>query len=82
MFDTTEALCKEIGTEIFFPDLSESYLSYYAKRVCNKCPIINECRDYAIANPELIGIWGGTSARQRDQIRRDNGRRIQPRKAS
>jgi len=31
MFDTTNALCKEIGSEIFFPEKHEAYLVTYAK---------------------------------------------------
>lgn len=31
-----------------------------AKRVCRTCPIMMECRAYAIRNEERLGVWGGT----------------------
>jgi len=70
MFDTTNALCKEIGSDIFFPERHEAYLTRYAKRVCERCPLIQECREYAVKNTDLVGIWGGTSTLERDNLRR------------
>jgi len=69
MFDTTQALCKEIGSDIFFPEKHEAYLTRYAKWVCKRCPLIQECREYAMQNEELVGIWGGTSTLERNNLR-------------
>lgn len=41
-----------------------------AKAVCNSCPVVEECLAEALANPWMLGIWGGTSERQRLAIRR------------
>jgi len=59
-------LCKKEDPELFFPE-TYSLLSQVnvAKAICNKCPLIAECRDYALANPDLDGIWGGTTPRER-----------------
>lgn len=43
-----------------------------ATKLCGGCPVINECLAYALTNPEVEGIWGGTT---------DNGRAILRRKA-
>ncbi|NDD53584.1 WhiB family transcriptional regulator [bacterium] len=38
-----------------------------AKRICKKCPHLNECADYGIRN-EVIGIWGALSTKERAHI--------------
>jgi WhiB family redox-sensing transcriptional regulator len=40
-----------------------------AQRVCASCPVRGECAGYAMADPELVGVWGGTSGRQRRAMR-------------
>lgn len=35
--------------------------------VCNKCPVQDLCRTYAIAHNEL-GVWGGTTQTERSRI--------------
>lgn len=39
-----------------------------AVKICQKCPIIDKCREYAITNNE-IGVWGGTTEKQRRKLR-------------
>lgn len=41
-----------------------------AKRLCDGCAVKSECLDYAIANDERFGVWGGASAEEREAIRR------------
>jgi WhiB family redox-sensing transcriptional regulator len=36
-----------------------------AKRHCARCPVREACRDYAIANDETDGVWGGLTADER-----------------
>jgi WhiB family redox-sensing transcriptional regulator len=40
-----------------------------AKNICRTCPVLSECRDYAMANPSLSGTWGGTTEQDRHRIR-------------
>lgn len=40
-----------------------------AKRLCEACPVKSECLAYALANPELHGIWGGLTPRERSRLR-------------
>jgi hypothetical protein len=42
-----------------------------AKTVCRQCPSLKECRDYALANPEVKGVWGGLSGHERKAMRQD-----------
>ena len=41
-----------------------------AKEVCRGCVVREECLEYALANGEKFGIWGGMSERERRRIRR------------
>lgn len=36
-----------------------------AKQLCAQCPVILACRDHAMRNPELYGVWGGMSENER-----------------
>ena len=59
-------LCAETDPEIFFPDKGHS--TKPAKRICRWCEVSDECLDYALANRERFGVWGGTSERERRLI--------------
>ncbi len=63
-----DALCAQVGTEMFFPDKGGS--SKDAKRICDACPVRQQCLEYALANAENYGIWGGMSERERRALRR------------
>lgn len=41
-----------------------------AKTTCAECPYAQRCLEFALKNPDLQGIWGGTNERQRNRIRR------------
>ena len=41
-----------------------------AKKVCTECEVKVECLEYALANDERFGIWGGLSERERRKLRR------------
>ncbi len=38
--------------------------------MCTSCEVRVECLDYALANDERFGIWGGLSERERRRLRR------------
>ena len=40
-----------------------------AIEICGQCMVKQECTEYALARPDLVGIWGGLSARKRGTIR-------------
>ena len=43
-----------------------------ARAICSGCPVIEHCLAYALDNPELEGVWGGMTTRERDHYRRRN----------
>ncbi len=64
-----QAACRGMDTMIFYPDPEcpeEDILS--AKSVCEQCPVREACLEYALANRERYGIWGGASERERRRI--------------
>jgi len=62
------ALCAQTDPEAFFPEKGGS--TREAKKVCTGCEVRAECLDYALANDERFGIWGGLSERERRKLRR------------
>jgi WhiB family transcriptional regulator, redox-sensing transcriptional regulator len=40
-----------------------------AKAVCRTCPVQQRCLAYALADPALVGIWGGATTTERRQYR-------------
>lgn len=41
-----------------------------ARRFCALCPVRAACREYAIADPSLVGMWGGTTTEERRRLRK------------
>ena len=74
LFETIEdqwqerALCAQTDPEAFFPEKGGS--TREAKRICLGCEVRDECLDYALANDERFGIWGGLSERERRRLKR------------
>ena len=62
------ALCAQTDPEAFFPEKGGS--TREAKRICTGCEVKAECLEYALANDERFGIWGGLSERERRRIKR------------
>lgn len=72
-FDGTQN-CASVGVDIMYS--SERGHAKEVKRdvadvVCRDCPFIKECYNWAIHHEEF-GIWGGTTATERWQIRAKN----------
>lgn len=36
-----------------------------AREVCESCPVMDECRDYALATRQEAGVWGGLTEEER-----------------
>ena len=66
-----EALCAQTDPEAFFPEKGGSTRD--AKSVCGRCDVRADCLDYALANDERFGIWGGLSERERRRLKRRAG---------
>lgn len=60
------AVCAQTDPESFFPEKGCS--TREAKRVCLGCDVREQCLEWALANGERFGIFGGTSERERRKI--------------
>lgn len=63
-----DALCSQTDPEAFFPEKGGS--TREAKKICSQCSVRSECLEYALANDERFGIWGGLSERERRRLKR------------
>lgn len=63
-----DALCREIGQRLFFPEEIQAAAPGVARRVespeaalaaCAICPVMAECRATALARHDRNGVWGG-----------------------
>jgi len=63
-----DAACRGHGAELFVLPSGSADVSY-ARRVCSRCPVTEQCLQFALRDPSTKGIWAGTSARQRDRMR-------------
>ncbi|MGK2880086.1 MAG: WhiB family transcriptional regulator [Mycobacterium sp.] len=63
-----KALCAQTDPEAFFPEKGGS--TREAKRICLGCDVKDACLEYALANDERFGIWGGLSERERRRLKR------------
>lgn len=61
------AACHGQDRQIFFSRQREPTTA--AKVLCSACVVRAACLSYALSEPELVGVWGGTSARERRRIR-------------
>ena len=71
------ALCAEADPDAWFPDRGRRESLTFAKRICGHCPVRAECLDYALSGADTwagiaSGIWGGTTPRERAQLRRQH----------
>lgn len=84
MPDLTNASCKGMDVDLFYDDYliaerhTGGYISTaprqhaYLRRVCLSCPVVQECREYAITH-ERYGFWGGMTAMERHTEREMRG---------
>ena len=62
------AACRDMETDIFFPESDEE--AGPAKAVCARCPVIEPCLSFALANRQEQGVWGGMTETERRRLRR------------
>ena len=62
------AACKGFDTSVFFNKDQASFAA--ARAICRSCPVVDTCAEYALADPHLVGFWGGMTPRERSMVRR------------
>ena len=72
-----EAICRNEDPELFFPvGNSGQALTQVAKAklVCNRCPVTNDCLQWALETGQDAGVWGGMSEEERRALKRKRNR--------
>jgi len=60
----SRAKCRGADPEMFFPDpesVNVRSMRRQAENYCSGCSVIVKCAEYALANGEVSGVWGGTA---------------------
>lgn len=70
--------CLKVDPEIFSPPaevkrgertlFEKQCVERDAKKVCAGCAVIYQCREYALSNRNLPGVWGGLTEGERKNI--------------
>jgi len=63
------AACRGMGTEAFFPTTGRR--GDTARAVCDTCAVRDECMASALDQSDTVGVWAGTTDRDRKWMRRD-----------
>ncbi|MER6917085.1 WhiB family transcriptional regulator [Streptomyces sp. NPDC000594] len=67
------AVCREEDPELFFPigTTGPALLQIdEAKAVCRRCPVMEQCLQWALEADQEHGVWGGLSESERRRMRR------------
>lgn len=68
-----DALCRERPTVEFVPVETRTVAGRDSQaeaiEVCRDCLVRRECGAYALADRELVGVWGGTTTTERTAAR-------------
>ncbi len=60
------AACRGVDPDVFYPVSDEE--AEEAKSICRVCPVREACLEYALANRERDGVWGGATERDRRRM--------------
>jgi WhiB family redox-sensing transcriptional regulator len=63
-----KAACRGMGHAEFVRDEKTDFGP--TRELCDGCPVRTECLETGLANPGLVGLWGGTTERERRELRR------------
>ena len=63
-----QGLCRDphFPKDLWFP--ATERLAAKAKVVCLQCPVVVQCRDWALTHREQAGVWGATSEADREAV--------------
>lgn len=64
--------CRGLDPEVFFPETDEE--ADIAKNICATCDVRVACLEHALSSREKVGVWGGTTERERRRIIRQRRR--------
>ena len=67
------AACRGLDTAIFYHPENERgptrhRREWEAKRICQGCPVVGPCLEWALDTHEPYGVWGGMSVEERQAM--------------
>ena len=68
-----QAVCKEADPNLFYSNKPAEIKQ--AVEICNTCPVRVLCANYAVAENEEYGVWGGLTEADRRQLRKKRSSR-------
>ena len=74
---TERAACRGVDTELFFPVSTQGPALAQieqARAICARCPVLDDCLEFATRTGQRHGIWGGKTAEERRAGQRYRGR--------
>jgi WhiB family redox-sensing transcriptional regulator len=71
-----DALCAQTDPDGFFPEKGGN--GRPAQKVCMSCGVREECLEYALANDQRWGVWGGLSEHERRKVRKQRAKDAGP----
>jgi WhiB family redox-sensing transcriptional regulator len=77
-----DGACRDADPESFFLEpnmrgLNKRTKELNAIKICNTCPVKQECLDHALSIPEYFGVWGGMTEEQRFEILKKRGFKVE-----
>jgi WhiB family redox-sensing transcriptional regulator len=74
--------CRPKDNAVFFPEdyaAGRRQATRLARQLCHDCPHEQECLLWALATRQRYGVWGGTTAYERERLwaRRKNSQPLQ-----
>jgi WhiB family redox-sensing transcriptional regulator len=67
------AVCSDVDPDLFFP-IGTTGLALIqtmeAKAVCRRCPVMEQCLQWALDSRQEAGVWGGLSEDERRAMQR------------
>ncbi|MFE1428401.1 WhiB family transcriptional regulator [Streptomyces fungicidicus] len=67
------AACRTEDPDLFFPIGTSGpalMQTEQAKAVCRRCPVREQCLEWALDTGQSVGVWGGTSETERRALKR------------
>lgn len=68
-----EGHCQGADPDAWYPERDDPNAPLHAaraRRICESCPVREDCLSHALEHNERDGIWGGTTPGERRRIRR------------
>ncbi|APU16705.1 MULTISPECIES: WhiB family transcriptional regulator [Actinoalloteichus] len=76
-----DGACRGANSRLFFHPESErgharEKRESRAKAICRSCPVLTQCREYALTSQEAYGVWGAMGEGERRELLKSRRREL------